>query len=430
MILLAAAGSFTLAGCGNDQFPAYSALVKYGVRQDPILMQPGAKLGDERYEPDRPGQFPIMKLDDITKPDHPLFSKSSEIIASGVMRDPTRLSAKDRDDLEKALEETFGTPANPKVGGVEPEIIAELKLDVKTLEEGSKRYRIHCLHCHGVPGDGRGPTARWINPHPRDFRQGIFKFQSVNQAADGITRTPHRSDLLRTLTNGLEGTAMPSFKLLENTAMEQEGDKVLDYLVSYVIHLAIRGKAEHDTIFYSFKKDGDALVFPAPQEEEDPANVAAAVKKWTMFAAKKWKESQDPAKAILVAPYPWDVNDIPALEASVKRGQLLFTGNPDHPRGKNANCVGCHTDYGRQAKFRFDDWATLVRPNNFAAGVFRGGKRPVDLYYRIHSGINGSGMANYGNPAVLQGTDIWDLVNFVSNLSYPGMRETLKININ
>ena len=117
-----------------------------------------------------------------------------------------------------------------------------------------------------------------------------------------------------------------------------------------------------------------------------------------------------------------------ALAKSVMRGQQLFTADPAHPRSKNANCVSCHIDFGRQAKFKFDDWGTLVRPNNFSAGIFRGGKRPVDMYYRIHSGINGSGMTNFGG--VLQGTDIWDLVNFVSNLSYPGMRESLKIKIN
>ena len=231
-ILLVAAGSFTLAGCTNDQFPAYSALVKYGVRQDPILLQPAAKLGDERFDPDGPGQFPIMKLDDITKPDNPLFSKSKEIIDGGVMRDPTLLSATDRAQLEKALDDMFGTPANPKVAGIDSETMAVLKLDEKTLAEGSKRYRIHCLHCHGVPGDGRGPTARWINPHPRDFRLGIFKFQSINQAKGATNRPPARADILRTVTNGIEGTAMPSFKLLENTATDQEGDKVLDYLVS------------------------------------------------------------------------------------------------------------------------------------------------------------------------------------------------------
>jgi hypothetical protein len=44
----------------------------------------------------------------------------------------------------------------------------------------------------------------------------------------------------------------------------------------------------------------------------------------------------------------------------------------------------------------------------------------VDLYWRIHSGINGSGMAQFGSS--LQGDQIWDLVNFLEALAYPAMR--------
>ena len=39
-----------------------------------------------------------------------------------------------------------------------------------TLAEGSKLYRQHCLHCHGLEGNGRGPTGYWVNPPPRDYR--------------------------------------------------------------------------------------------------------------------------------------------------------------------------------------------------------------------------------------------------------------------
>jgi hypothetical protein len=87
-------------------------------------------------------------------------------------------------------------------------------------------------------------------------------------------------------------------------------------------------------------------------------------------------------------------------------------------------------DYGRQAKFRFDEWGTLVRPNNFTQGNFRGGKRPVDIYYRIHSGIRGSGMQGFGDTFKDHPEYLWDLVNFVSNISYPAMRQQLDLKIN
>lgn len=437
-----------LTGCSHDQFPAYSLSLKYPLRRDPILMKPAADLGDERYDPDTPGQFPIMKTDDIFKPGNPLEAKAKKIMDLQILRDPAKLSAKEKNELDAALEGIFGTPAKPTVNaGLEAETIKVLQIDDVTLEKGSKHYRVHCLHCHGVSGDGRGPTARWINPHPRDFRAGLFKFQSVNQLdskpSDPVqhsngTRPPSRADLIRTLRNGLEGTAMPSFALLE--------DQELEWIASYVIHLAIRGRVEQDLLKYSFTYDAkaDTLSFQVDQEDEEaPQTIAAAAKLQAQYVAEKsitakrdaakdtsWRFSQKPELAIKPEPYPAEFDKDPAaLAASILRGKYLFTGDETKfPGAKNANCVSCHVDFGRQAKFRYDEWATLVRPNNFTAGTFRGGRRPVDMYYRIHSGINGSGMANFGS--VLKGKEIWDLINFVSAMPYPAMQKEVGINAN
>ena len=48
-------------------------------------------------------------------------------------------------------------------------------------EQGNPRglYREHCAHCHGITGDGVGPTATFLNPYPRDYRKGQFKFKST-----------------------------------------------------------------------------------------------------------------------------------------------------------------------------------------------------------------------------------------------------------
>jgi hypothetical protein len=50
----------------------------------------------------------------------------------------------------------------------------------------------------------------------------------------------------------------------------------------------------------------------------------------------------------------------------------------------------------------------------------------VDIYYRIHSGINGSGMAPFGS---LGGERLWDIVNFVRTLPFQAMRKKYGIHI-
>jgi hypothetical protein len=62
-----------------------------------------------------------------------------------------------------------------------------------TLRSGRGLYMRHCSHCHGTSGDGNGPTAEYLNPRPRDYRNGIFKFTSTDDASrvsrDDLTRS-------------------------------------------------------------------------------------------------------------------------------------------------------------------------------------------------------------------------------------------------
>ena len=55
-----------------------------------------------------------------------------------------------------------------------------------------------------IVGDGAGPAAAVLDPYPRDFRNGLFKYTSTAGGAK-----PLREDLLRTLQQGIPGTAMP-----------------------------------------------------------------------------------------------------------------------------------------------------------------------------------------------------------------------------
>ena len=61
-----------------------------------------------------------------------------------------------------------------------------------------------------------------------------------------------------------------------------------------------------------------------------------------------------------------------------------------------------------------DEWLNPLRPaniNNGPSTVYKGGRRPLDIYWRIAKGINGAKMpAHYPQ---LKPEEIWDLVNFV-----------------
>jgi mono/diheme cytochrome c family protein len=289
--------SLALVGCGEVN-PPYSALVRYVLRTDPLVLTD--KLGDEvnpdgsRFDPDRPGQLPLLAMKELLDPSHPFHPSRAKVRAKkewfdkGLLRDPNDVSPKDRADLDDYLTQIFGTPASPTVGMIPDEQREALKLDLVTLERGSVLYRVHCLHCHGVNGDGRGPTARWINPHPRDYRQGLFKFQSVDQT--DAPRPPRRADLHHVIKVGIEATAMPSFALL--------GDSDIDLLVSYVMHLSIRGEVEYETFKGDFEPDTEtgALVL----SPERPMQTTLPQR--TRNVANKWSESQE--REIQIVAYP------------------------------------------------------------------------------------------------------------------------------
>ena len=429
---VAVAATLGLPGCDSN---SYSAAIRYLVRSDPLVITdklgPADNPGGERNNPDRPGQLPLFTANDLLEFPNPYFKDAAErddvkLFDQNKMMDPSKLSGENRKILQDALDDLFGTPAEPKLEGIDsatrdkillpPEEAKQGITAMQMLEKGSKYYRIHCLHCHGVTGNGRGPTSRWVNPHPRDYRRGFFKFQSTDQTEK--EQKPSRADLLRTLEEGIEGTQMPSFNLLSNHDLQT--------LISYVIHLSIRGEAEFLTIkqCFQFNPAADALDLKAGQ---DPPKYLKAI---TKVVGKTWLNSQTEEMRINPVPYPKYTEE--QMKESVESGQALFTANEEQLKILGikvaASCVSCHKDFGRQATYRYDYWGTLVRPADLTKGVYRGGRRPVDIYYRIHSGINGSGMAPFGG--TLSGEQIWDLVNFVRAIPYKGMRQQYGIKLN
>lgn len=77
------------------------------------------------------------------------------------------------------------------------------------IARGHEAFLTYCSGCHGESGDGRGKAAPFLDPQPRDFTSGVFKFRSTPSGA-----LPTDADLHRVITQGVLGTSMPAWQLL------------------------------------------------------------------------------------------------------------------------------------------------------------------------------------------------------------------------
>ncbi len=341
----------------------------------------------------------------------------------------------------------FGTPDDPYV-------LPESGLDLRKIQiasgpsfnpTGQQRglYRQQCAQCHGISGDGAGPTAVFLNPYPRDYRKGQFKFKSTERSA-----RPTTADLRRVLDDGIAGTAMPSFVLLPEDEKEA--------LVEYVKYLAIRGQTE-ELLADMLLNQGESINLA----ETSPSELIAS---YVTPVTQPWQQADTQIIEITAAR--------PAEEQraeSVKLGAELF-------RGGKSQCTKCHgpTALGDGSEeLLFDDWNKVkkfadiskrlseaeniaekkerreevsklfeelaveerswllpqqqIQPRNLRLGTYRFGRRPADIYRRIQAGINGTPMASMGatpdNPSGLTPEEIWHLVDYVLSLPYESLSE-------
>jgi len=355
-----------------------------------------------------------------------------------------RLTPAQERQVSTALLAMFGTPdepvALPETGLDEAKLrlaAGPVRSDIVGRKNGL--YREHCAHCHGVTGDALGPTAAFLNPYPRDYRPGVFKFKSTERADK-----PTHADLVRILHNGIAGTSMPSFALLSAVQV--------DALAEYVKYLSMRGETEITLMRAFFELDDEA-------QGKLPETREFLVDETLSPIAEKWKAAAD--AVIPVPEMPADID----LADSIAKGRELFYGD-------KANCVKCHgvTGLGDGQANDYDDWnkaiveigkeirggeqsareastagmspeqleehrtqlawlakfeqvldgdalrPRTIPPRNLRHGIYRGGRRPLDLYYRIHAGINGAPMP--AAKGTIPPEDIWHIVNYVRSLPY------------
>jgi len=63
--------------------------------------------------------------------------------------------------------------------------------------KGKTLFETNCLSCHGATGKGDGPVGVALQPPPRDFTKGEFKFDANKDGKPG-----EDADLMLVITNG------------------------------------------------------------------------------------------------------------------------------------------------------------------------------------------------------------------------------------
>jgi cytochrome c oxidase cbb3-type subunit 2 len=232
---------------------------------------------------------------------------------------------------------------------------------------GKEVYERRCIGCHGEKGDGNGPAATFLfNQRPRNFNAGVFKFRLIQKPV------PTDGDLLRTITRGVRGTAMPAwYELPLNDRLA-----VIQY-IKY--ELAV--------------------------DRSDPS------KPYAYFI------EEPPGQPLYTGPPP-----APSAEI-VAHGKDVW---------RNAKCWECHGQTGKgdgeKAPGLKDDFSFPVRPADLTSGQFKSGPSVQDIFRTMSTGLSGTPMPSYRDS--LSEQDRWALAYYVLSLSSfkdPLTGELLKI---
>ncbi len=334
-----------------------------------------------------------------------------QVVAAGVVRfDPTVSLGANLKDIRAKL-------GKAKVKDWEADWQAAtatktaLKLDDAELARGSVVYRRWCVQCHGPSGAGDAAYAVEGGPVPRDYRQGVFKFttsfpppSAPKKAGLGASGKALRADLARTIRNGIDGTIMPAFTTLTDAELED--------VVSYVIHLAVRGETEFATLAKTIKPGADDPIYEGGELDWlFVQHELAVLINWGVAAANK-----------IPVPGQKPMTEKERIDSAV-RGFRLYNA-------AEFGCASCHANYGRGQQLKWDAWGTVVQPRNLTLGVYRGGRTGADLYARIYGGITPSGMTAFHDRVTTAppGTPdkIWDIVHFLHALADPADRKRMQ----
>ena len=241
------------------------------------------------------------------------------------------------------------------------------------LVRGQELFSKQCAICHGEAGDGQGKFAYLMNPRPRNFQQGDFKLATTRN------QIPTEGDLLRTISQGMPGSAMPPWghlpqndllalaHFVRQTHVDAEGTK-LDQLV----------------------RDG--------RLGRDQRSVQLA-------------KRTEPGLPVAVPPEPL-FDDL-----RWHRGRRIYL----------EACAACHGADGNPIPeaVKFDNEGYPVPPRSFVNGIFKGGSEGHQLYVRIVKGMKGTPMPAY--EGAYTDEEVWDMIHYVQSLARAGAQERAQL---
>ena len=226
--------------------------------------------------------------------------------------------------------------------------------DEGNVTAGKEVYLKYCAFCHGDKGGGDGGAAPYLDPRPRDFTAGLFKFRSTLTG-----ELPTDEDLFRIIARGVTGTAMPAWGEPPAALADEE----LWQVVHYLKELSTEDFADPDFDPYEEKLE----IPPAPAY--NPSRVASGR---SLYADEK------------------------------KGGCVKCHGNEGRGDGKEA---------GTQR----DDWGDDILPADLTRSWhYKNGSSLVEIFRTLSTGLNGTPMPGYAE--TLSEGERWDLTCYVWSL--------------
>lgn len=211
------------------------------------------------------------------------------------------------------------------------------------IAKGKTLFETNCSSCHGAQGYGDGPAAAALNPKPRNFHEGYWKY------GGGLAR------VVRTITEGSPGTAMASFA----------GLPLEDRIAIAHFERSLEPKLEEDKpedlAWLGLGPGGTPLEGGSPGSSGAAAAGPAAAPRIPIALAMKLVEVAEPDTGYALSSVPTD-------------------GNPEGAALYQARCARCHGRSGEgnirvemlgSAPYAYVVTRSLAEPHENWTGEYR-----------------------------------------------------------